>query len=136
MERKNCHGVKRAGFFCDFIDQFFCICLGHSVSNVAILGDAIFRPFAFIAVRIVAAPVGFREDITRRSGVANRGKRARENKSLDVFRLLDGVNNMIVFRKASVVNLLRSLFVVTDCRAGVYYRTTSVECIIVAPSLK
>ena len=136
MERKNCHGVKRAGFFCDFIDQFFCICLGHSVRNVAILGDAIFRPFAFIAIRIVAAPVGFREDITRRSGVANRGKRDRENKSLDVFRLLDRVNNMIVFRKASVVNLLRSLFVVTDRRAGVYYRTTSIECVIVAPSLK
>ena len=136
MERKNCHGVKRARFFRNFVDQFFCICLGHSVSNVATLGDAIFRPFAFIAVRVVATPVGFREDITRRSGVANRGKRARENKSLDVFRLLDGVNNMIVFRKTSIVNLLRSLFVVTDRRSGVYDRTTSIECIIVAPSLK
>ena len=136
MERKNCHSVKRARFFGDFVDQFFRICLGHSVRNVAILGDAIFRPFAFVAVRVVAAPVGFREDITGRSGVAYRGKRARKNKSFDVFRLLDGINNMIVFRKASIVNLLRSLFVVSNRRSGVYDRTTSIECIIVAPSLK
>ena len=100
MERKNCHGVKRAGFFCDFIDQFFCICLGHSVRNVAILRDAIFRPFAFVAVRVVAAPVGFREDVTGRSGVAYRGKRARKNKSFDVFRLLaptDGEGPILCF---------------------------------------
>ena len=136
MESKNCHGVKRARFFRNFVDQFFCICLGHSVSNVATLGNTIFRPFAFIAVRVVAAPVGFREDITGRSGVAYRGKRAGENKSLDVFRLLDGVNNMIVFRKTSIVNLLRSLFVVSNRCSGVYYGTTSIECVIVASPLK
>ena len=136
VQRENGHGVESPVFRSGLINHFFRIGFSHRIGDVSVFRDFSLRPITLVTLNIISAPVFFCEDIPFRSRVAYCCKGAGEYKASYCLGVDNGLKDMVIFGKASVVDFLGSLSIVSNGGASMNDRGASLKGLVIAASVK